>query len=137
MINIYITCKDNKQAKSIARALLKKRLIACANLIPISSLYWWKNKIQDHKEVAILAKSLSSKFEKIRKQVRAMHSYELPLIEKISTKANKNLENWVKKQVKNGFFHCINCSDAFLFASCSGSSVLIGTNEGIIRAPAL
>ncbi|MBA7541470.1 hypothetical protein ES705_33784 [subsurface metagenome] len=39
--------------------------------------------------------------------------------------------------VKNGFSHFPNCSNAFLLASCSGSSVLIGTKEGNIRAPAL
>jgi len=50
MTLVYITCRDEKEAVKISRHLLNKRLIACSNIHPIRSLYWWKGKIQDGKE---------------------------------------------------------------------------------------
>ncbi len=63
-------------------------------------MYWWKSKINSHKETAILAKSLNKNFAKIKTLVKKLHSYEIPLIEKFNTKANKEFENWLKKQIK-------------------------------------
>jgi periplasmic divalent cation tolerance protein len=42
---IYITNPSKKEAKRLAKHLIEKRLIACANIFPIESLYWWKNKL--------------------------------------------------------------------------------------------
>lgn len=100
MILIYITCKDKEEAESISRYLLAKRLIACANLHPINSLYWWKNKIVNEDEIAILAKTVKENYEKIKKEVQRMHSYDVPCILKISAKVNPLYDDWVKKEVK-------------------------------------
>jgi len=41
----YMTCKNKVEANKIAYALVKKDLIACANIIPnIKSYFKWNNK---------------------------------------------------------------------------------------------
>lgn len=105
MIIVYITCKDKKQANMISRKLLDKRLIACANIFPVSSIYRWKGKLVSDREFVLLAKSVKQRFKSIVREVRKLHSYELPCIEMISTTANDNYKKWVLGEVKTSVLH--------------------------------
>ena len=96
---VYITCRDSREAKSISRHLLKKRLAACTNSFPISSSFWWKGKIEDSKEVAILAKSTEKKYDKIDSEVRKIHSYKIPCIMKIPVTFNKEYREWLLSEL--------------------------------------
>lgn len=100
MIILYITCKDEAEAERISRELVEKKLIACANYFPIKSLYRWKGELAGEKEVVLLAKSLERNFAAIQKEVRALHSYEVPCILKLNVEANEEYENWVNEQLK-------------------------------------
>lgn len=101
MILLYITCKDKQEAEKISRVLLKKRLIACSNVFPIESYFWWKGKIEKDKEVVLIAKSLEEKFEKIKEEVKKIHSYVVPLIEQIKVdQVNEPYLRWLKDEVK-------------------------------------
>lgn len=79
---VYITCETKEQAEDIGRELLKKRLVACVNIIDyINSQYLWppkKGTIEEAKESILLAKTLESKWVKIEKMVLKLHSYENP-----------------------------------------------------------
>lgn len=96
----YITCKDKNEAEKIALCLLKKRLIACANIFPIGSLYWWNGKIVKDQESVIIAKTKDKNFKKLINQVKKMHSYQIPCILKIDAVANKDYEAWTGKETE-------------------------------------
>ncbi|HZX44308.1 MAG TPA: divalent-cation tolerance protein CutA [Candidatus Nanoarchaeia archaeon] len=96
MIRVHITCKDEEEAKSVSEHLLKKRLIACSNMHPISSMYWWKGKIEKRTEFVIDAKAPSANWDKIQNEVRNVHSYEVPCIIRIEASANKECEEWIE-----------------------------------------
>ena len=49
LIFVYITNPTGTEAKRIARHLIKKKLIVCANIFPIESIYPWKGKIANEK----------------------------------------------------------------------------------------
>ena len=98
MILIYITCKDNKEAKKISKALLEKRLVACTNIHPIGSMYWWENKIQEDNEVVLLAKTGEKNYEKVKEEVQKLHSYEIPCILRIKAEANKEYNKWIEEE---------------------------------------
>lgn len=100
MVLVYLTCKDKKEAEKISLHLLKKRLIACANIFPIRSLYWWEGKIAKGMESAVIAKTVSKKFKKIIKEVRKIHSYEVPCILRIEADANDDYERWALNETK-------------------------------------
>lgn len=100
MVLIYITCKDKKEAKKISRYLLEKRLIACSNIHPIDSMYWWKDKLVDDKEFVVIAKTKKKHIKLIRKEVKKIHSYDIPCIIDIDVDANEDYLGWVKKEVK-------------------------------------
>ncbi len=100
MVLAYITCKDRKEAIKISKHLLKKRIIACSNMFPIDSLYWWKNKIVNDKEFVMIAKTTEKNFNILKKEVKKMHSYEIPAILKIKADANKEYLKWANKEIK-------------------------------------
>ena len=99
MTLIYITCKDEEEATKISKHLLEKKLVACSNMHPIRSMYWWKGKIQDEKEFVIIAKTLDKNYDEIKKEVSKMHSYDVPCILKIDAEANESYDKWVKEVV--------------------------------------
>lgn len=101
MIAVYITCKNEDEAKNIARQLLDLRLIACANIFPIKSMYWWQDEITEEKEVALLCKSSEENFEEIKKEAEEMHSYDIPLIECWNVDdVNKAYLEWMKGELR-------------------------------------
>ena len=53
-VMVYVTCKDEEEAARISKALLERRLAACANMWPIRSLYRWEGRMEDEREVAVL-----------------------------------------------------------------------------------
>lgn len=97
MALIYITCKDNIEAEKISLHLLEKRLIACANLFPIKSMYWWENKIVNDTETVIITKAFN--FERIKEEVKKIHSYSVPCILKIDVEANEEYIGWLKEVI--------------------------------------
>jgi len=97
---LYIPCKNNAEANKIAKHLLRKRLIACANIFPIKSIYRWKKKIVNDKEIVVIAKTLKGKFNTVKKEVKKIHSYETPCIAMIDSRANRDFEKWVKGEIK-------------------------------------
>ena len=99
MTLIYITCKDKEEARKISRVLLEKKLVACSNMFPIESMYWWKGKIEEENEVVILAKTKDKNFDIIKEEVKKIHSYEIPCILKLETEANIDYDKWVDEVV--------------------------------------
>jgi periplasmic divalent cation tolerance protein len=80
-VMLYITASNKKEAKKIGTILVKERLVACVNIIDkIQSVYWWKGKIEEGAEAALIAKTRLSIVKKTMARVRELHSYECPCI---------------------------------------------------------
>jgi periplasmic divalent cation tolerance protein len=99
-ILVYITNPTIEEARKIAKHLLEKKLIACANIFPITSLYWWEGKIADEKEFVLIAKTSEDNYEKVKNEVEKIHSYSTPCIIKIPVSSNKKYFDWLKTEIK-------------------------------------
>ncbi len=97
---VYITCKNPEEAESIARLLLEKNLIACANIIPRSlSLYNWKGKLEKANETILIAKTRKELVPNVVSETRKMHSYELPCILSIPIEGgNPRFIEWIESE---------------------------------------
>lgn len=96
---VYVTTKDEEEARKIANHLLDRHLIACANIFPIKSLYWWKGKIVDDEEVALIMKTQTRNSKEIISQVKELHSYEVPCIEFLPfDDGNPEYLEWIRKE---------------------------------------
>lgn len=97
MISVYITCKDMKEAKLIAAHLLERKLIACANIFPITSMFRWQGKVVDEPEAAMLCKTRRENFERIKEEARQLHSYDIPCIVALPWHdSDKDYKEWVE-----------------------------------------
>ena len=97
-ILIYVTHKNQEQAKKIALHLLERKLIACANFFPISSSYWWNEKIEHSSEIVSLLKTKTEHWEKVRLEIEHLHPYETPCIIKMNVDANEKYETWINDE---------------------------------------
>jgi periplasmic divalent cation tolerance protein len=78
---IYSTTDTIDSAKSIARSLVKEKLVACVHIIPrIESIYRWQGKIEEANECVLLAKTVDRNVEKTIQKIRSLHPYEVPEI---------------------------------------------------------
>jgi len=78
-IVILSTCETEQEAERIARHLIDKRLAACVNISPkIRSIYRWKGAVEDAAEFLLLIKSRRDLLPRIRAEIAAIHTYEVP-----------------------------------------------------------
>jgi periplasmic divalent cation tolerance protein len=78
---IYSTTDTLETAKSIARALVKEKLVACVHIIPrIESIYRWQGKIEVTNECVLLAKTSERNVQGTIQKIRSLHPYEVPEI---------------------------------------------------------
>lgn len=91
---IYITAGSMDEAKSIGRTLVEERLAACANIFPITSIFRWKDNIEEAGEFGIIVKTRTDKVKDIENRVRQIHSYEVPCI--VSFKIGSGSEDYLK-----------------------------------------
>lgn len=91
----YITHPDEQTARRIADQLLQQRLIACVNIFPIESAYWWQGAIQRDGEWVSLVKTRIDLETQLEAVVRAAHPYEMPCILRFEVRANADYEHWV------------------------------------------
>ena len=101
---IYITCKDRRQAEDIGKALLKKRLVACVNIIDaMHSMYLWppgKGTIEQADEVILLCKTLESKWQELEREVLNLHSYSSPDIMAIPiSRVTQKYADWLLEEL--------------------------------------
>jgi periplasmic divalent cation tolerance protein len=76
---VFTTASDATEAERIGRALVERRLAACANVLPqIRSIYRWQGKVEDAAEFLLVVKTTAAQFPAIRDAIRELHSYELP-----------------------------------------------------------
>lgn len=101
IILIYITNSSKKEARKVAKHLLDKKLVVCANFFDgVNSLYPWKGKMADETECQLIVKTLEKHYEEIVKEIEKIHSYSIPCIIKIKAEANNKYFNWLKNEVK-------------------------------------
>jgi periplasmic divalent cation tolerance protein len=92
---VYITAGSMDNASKIARELVSKRLAACVNMFPVSSVYRWNEKIEEDNEIAMLVKTDFSRFEEITGLVKSLHTYEMPAIEFWEIEGEREYINWI------------------------------------------
>ena len=104
MLLVYVTFPDLRTAKKICKVLLKERLIACANIFRIRSLYNWEGKINDANEFVAIMKTENKNKNNLEKRIKELHPYEIPAIIYFKVKASEEFENWVRESVRDRDF---------------------------------
>jgi periplasmic divalent cation tolerance protein len=77
---VLVTCGSRAEAQRIARAIVSRRLAACANLLqaPVHSVYRWKGKVENAREFLLLIKTSARRLPALQAEVKRLHSYDVP-----------------------------------------------------------
>lgn len=78
---VITTLPDEATARTVARALVERRLAACVQVqAPGWSVYRWQGEVESAAEVALVAKVTAAGYPALEAGLRALHPYELPEI---------------------------------------------------------
>ena len=100
---IYVTFGSLREAKRLGGQLVKSKLAACTNIIPIIySTYVWKNKTMIDKECSMIVKTSKSKVKAAIKFIVKEHSYECPAVSAFPINySHEDFQTWISKQTKS------------------------------------
>ena len=98
---VYITTKDEDEAKKIGKALVEEKLVACVNIHPVNSIYRWEGEIQEESEIAMLVKTKTDLVGEVINRVKELHSYQVPCVVSLPIeKGNPDYLQWIEESTK-------------------------------------
>ncbi len=99
---VTTTTETKEDARKIARHLVLKKLVACAEIHEIDSTYIWKNELCETPEYLLMMKARATLYQDIETEIKSMHPYELPQI--IALPITHGLPaycRWIEEQTKS------------------------------------
>jgi periplasmic divalent cation tolerance protein len=94
---VLVTCASAEEARRIGRAVVDKKLAACANILAgVESIYSWKGKVERAREVLIMIKTTAKRLGRLEREVKRLHNYEVPefVVLRIAAGSNEYLA-WI------------------------------------------
>lgn len=101
-ITVITTTSNKENADNIANNLLMQKLAGCVQVIgPITSHYWWENKICHNEEWICLIKTSQNLYEILEQAIKDIHPYDVPEIIALPIlKASEDYLNWLTQCLK-------------------------------------
>lgn len=99
---VLVTVPSLEEGRRLARAVLERRLAACANLVPgVQSLFWWEGRLEEAEETLMILKTKEAVVPLLIEAVKALHSYAvcevltLPVLQ-----GNQSYLDWIEETVQ-------------------------------------
>jgi len=93
---VTTTVATRDDALALARAMVERRLAACAQITAIESVYRWQGALQQELEFRILFKTTAAAWPALAAALREQHPYELPAIVAVAAAgADEDFARWV------------------------------------------
>jgi periplasmic divalent cation tolerance protein len=99
---VLVTTASVTEARNIGRSVVEKKLAACANIVNgVESIYRWKGRVERAREVLVLMKTTVMRLRELEKEVKRVHSYEVPefIVLPIVAGSREYLK-WVKENTR-------------------------------------
>jgi periplasmic divalent cation tolerance protein len=77
---VFTTVGSLPDAQSMARSLVQRQLVACAQISEIQSFYSWNGSLHDETEYRLLLKTTRDAYPALEAAIQELHTYELPAI---------------------------------------------------------
>lgn len=81
---VMTTIDSASSAESLAATLVEARLAACVQIVPVQSVYRWREQLQRDGEWLLIVKTADARYDEVERAIRAAHRYETPEITKFS-----------------------------------------------------
>jgi len=93
---IVSTFPSKQSVTSIAKLLVKKKLVACVNITKILSVYTWEEKIENRDEYLALFKTTKKNQSTLKKELKKLHPYDVAEIVEINVESiNQPYMKWL------------------------------------------
>jgi periplasmic divalent cation tolerance protein len=101
---VYMTAADPEEARTIASALVERRLAACANIFgAVESVYWWEGEVRRAGEIVLTAKTTPERFDALAACVRELHGYTTPCIVALPlARGDADFLEWIGENTRRG-----------------------------------
>jgi periplasmic divalent cation tolerance protein len=99
---VLVTTASVTEARNIGRRVVEKKLAACANIVNgVESIYRWKGKVERAREVLVLMKTTVMRLRELEREVKRVHSYEVPefIVLPIAAGSREYLK-WIKQNAR-------------------------------------
>ena len=102
IVIVQTTVASRRDALRLSGLMVKARLAACVQVMPIHSTYRWHNKVKQSAEWLLAAKTRSARTKALMAFIRRHHPYELPEIMAVSvTQVLPAYRQWVLRETKS------------------------------------
>ena len=100
-IIVLTTAGAKEEARTIADALVERKLAACVNIVGgIESVFRWKGEVDFANEHLLIIKTTAARFEQVRDAIKELHSYELPECIRIAIEdGSAQYLQWIQESV--------------------------------------
>ncbi len=102
MLIVQTTFSEREEAVSLAKKLLQKRLVACAQLSGgIESFYWWNDVIEQSPEYILTMKTTADSYGMLERYIKKLHSYETPEIVAVAAEqVESDYLQWLRTEIQ-------------------------------------
>jgi periplasmic divalent cation tolerance protein len=101
VLAVFTTVASREEALTLARAVVERRLAACAQIEPIESVYRWDGAVRHDSEFRIVFKTLDEHYAQLEAAIRELHSYALPAIYALAVdEADARYAAWVSEETR-------------------------------------
>ena len=87
---IISTYPNKKSITKVANKFVKNKTVACVNISKISSIYSWKEKIENSSEYLAIFKTTAKNKRLLKKLIKETHPYDVPEIVEIDVASINN-----------------------------------------------
>lgn len=100
-ILIQTTVEKREDAEILAKILLEKKLVGCAQIQgPVTSSYWWQNSIAQSEEYLLVVKTFERCYPAIENILLSKHPYDVPeIISSSITQISESYLDWLQTEV--------------------------------------
>ena len=102
LLMVFSTFPDAASARQIGTLLVERQLAACVNLIlAVESIYRWQGNVETAAETLAIFKTTAAAFPDFKRELAALHPYEVPEIIAISPeKIAAPYRTWLYTEVR-------------------------------------
>lgn len=77
---VFTTVSGDDKAAELAGKIVREKLAACVQVVPIASHYFWDGEVRSEPEQLLLIKTFREKYDELERFIEQNHPYEVPEI---------------------------------------------------------
>ncbi len=77
---VLVAAGSGEEARTITRVVVERKLAACAQILPIQSVYEWEGAVVEDDEILVLLKTHADAYSALHQCIVEHHSYDVPEI---------------------------------------------------------